>query len=899
MDIDQQQYQLILTQGHIPKDRLDKAFSHPNRRIYNDFVEFLLHSLMLRADIALDIRQQASRPSQKLPLPGQSANSAMMTVADLERAYHHALLTHPLFSPHARDQFNVIEKLGEGGMGIVHRIEDKNLGRTAALKVLGEIDASERMVKRFIREARITASLSHPNIPPIYELGMNSSGEYYMLMKVIEGQSLKEALTEVHSSGQSNPKEVRRLLEALVKVCEAVAYAHSQEVIHRDLKPENIMIGEFGEVMVLDWGLARDFSDKTVVERVGGHPEKLLELKEAAQKEGLTGKGDLLGTVGYMAPEQIDGEANKQSDVFALGAILTEILTGKKAIAGDSAISKVSATIQGRISGPHALDEAAPMELNAVAVKSLRMSLEQRTGTVVSFATDLKAYLSGAEVKAYRYSLFERVQRWISRHPTLVSGSFLSILFIVSVLFFQSNIQSSERQQTKLERKRAVTLLEKKKVDTARQMFDEGETAANKKIFTKESGELVQKALEIGGRSESNLLRAARIYQKGQAKAQSRSLYLECVKTFPPAYKALFQLHILETGWKNPVRTSSHLRELTKLVDQGPKGNVYLLMARLIGAFQKKKWDEVVELCKRIENDKDDNFPIHNIHALAHVELGQFDLAVVEFLKHAKLFPGGCEALVNIAKVKKRLGEFQSAISYCDKAIAIDSSHLEAFMIRGQSNESLKRIDLAAIDFKKAHYLAPNDTEINLAVGRCLTSLKKFQEAWDYYNLIVGVNREDPKSYIYRGLYSERAGNNYSAKLDYQRAIGKDPRCADAYYRLGDLLDRQSLFQKALDVHTKGIALSPNKSRFYFARGQVYFHLKDWKRAIADYDKAASLNEKNPLLFLNRGKALETLKCMKDAALNYESFLQRMPNWVNAKELREFIKANLNRKPKD
>ncbi|MDF1665904.1 MAG: protein kinase, partial [Planctomycetota bacterium] len=238
MDLNQRQYDLILEQGHIPKERLEQAFTHPNRRIYNDFVEFLIHSLMLRADIALGIRQQATQFSaRRAPANPSDPPSAK----DFERLFQEAQITAPLFSPHARVQFKLLEKLGEGGMGVVHRIEDKKLGRTAALKVLAGSGATPRAIARFVREAKITASLVQPNIPPIYELGMNSSGEHYMLMKVIEGQSLKAAIADVHGSVNADPKEIRRLLEALVKVCEAVAYAHSREVIHRDLKPENIM----------------------------------------------------------------------------------------------------------------------------------------------------------------------------------------------------------------------------------------------------------------------------------------------------------------------------------------------------------------------------------------------------------------------------------------------------------------------------------------------------------------------------------------------------------------------------------------------------------------------------------------------------------------------------------
>lgn len=213
-------------------------------------------------------------------------------------------------------------------MGAIHVAEDSRLGRSVAMKVILSNEAPPReMILRFIREAQVMAQLDHPNIVPIYELGVNSQDQVFYAMKFVKGVTLHELLSKISGGDEEMARKYHlgHLLTIFQKVCDGVAYAHSKGIIHRDLKPENIMIGEFGQVMVMDWGLAM-IRDEVADEPERGRPPAAVEAVELSA----TILGDIMGTPQFMAPEQAEGrnrELDERTDIFALGGILYNILT--------------------------------------------------------------------------------------------------------------------------------------------------------------------------------------------------------------------------------------------------------------------------------------------------------------------------------------------------------------------------------------------------------------------------------------------------------------------------------------------------------------------------------------------------------------------------------------------
>src|SRR5689334_23126761 len=251
--------------------------------------------------------------------------------------------------PQGRGNYQLLGEIARGGMGVILKGHDTDLGRDVAVKVLdGKLAKRPEVVQRFVEEAQIGGQLQHPGIVPVYELGLMAGDVPYFTMKLVKGRTLAALLLE-----RKSPADDRgRLLSVFESVCQTMAYAHSKGVLHRDLKPANIMVGAFGEVQVVDWGLAK------VMQRGGVADEKRAKqtvhtiIETVRSGPGTSGSdsmvGSVMGTPQYMAPEQAQGEVEKldeRADVFSLGAILCEILTGSPPYAdveGESTVTKAA-----------------------------------------------------------------------------------------------------------------------------------------------------------------------------------------------------------------------------------------------------------------------------------------------------------------------------------------------------------------------------------------------------------------------------------------------------------------------------------------------------------------------------------------------------------------------------
>ncbi len=283
------------------------------------------------------------------------------------------------------DQYQVQGEIARGGVGIVLKGHDVDLGRDVAMKVLHEEHADRPdMIQRFIEEAQIGGQLQHPGIVPVYELGLQADERPYFTMKLVKGTTLASQLKERVDLTQDH----RRFLSVFEQVCQTMAYAHSRHVLHRDLKPDNVMVGSFGEVQVVDWGLAK----------VLGRPEQS-RASQAPQasvistvRTGDTGKGSesltgsIMGTPAYMSPEQARGEVEEldaRADVFSLGAMLCEILTGKPAYQGDSSRDVLTLAANADLNPAYErLDESgADPALIAIAKQCLAPNREDRPAT--------------------------------------------------------------------------------------------------------------------------------------------------------------------------------------------------------------------------------------------------------------------------------------------------------------------------------------------------------------------------------------------------------------------------------------------------------------------------------------------------------------------------------------
>jgi tRNA A-37 threonylcarbamoyl transferase component Bud32 len=295
--------------------------------------------------------------------------------------------------------------LGQGGMGEVVLAFDEQIGREVAVKRIRSERPSGEELSRFVREARVQGRLQHPAVVPVHDLAFDRGGKPYFVMKRLSGTTMQAMLDELRAGKDKDPAGTRRrLLRAFADVCLAIEFAHEQGIVHRDLKPANIMLGDFGEVYILDWGVARAFND---VEDSGVNPVKV----PAAMHDGLsldsdsgqTQAGTVLGTPGYMAPEQLAGErADPPADIYALGCILYEIASGQPLHVGRRSVTSILTPIEAR---PSRVRPDSPPELDTICERATKLEPKERFSSARAMGDAVQAYLDGDRDIAVRREL--------------------------------------------------------------------------------------------------------------------------------------------------------------------------------------------------------------------------------------------------------------------------------------------------------------------------------------------------------------------------------------------------------------------------------------------------------------------------------------------------------------
>lgn len=278
------------------------------------------------------------------------------------------------------ERMSMVRRLGVGGYGVVHEVADKRLGRTLALKTLhGDQIQDAAAQARLREEARTTARLDHPGIVPVHELGTDSdgavlpSGSLYFTMKKVEGQTLADFLEDSKDAGPQTTKSLFERLQVLLKVCDAVSFAHSRGVVHRDIKPGNIMVGRYGQVHLMDWGVAK--------------------------VDGIESDEHLVGTLPYMSPEQARADhakTDERSDVFSLGAVLYEMLAGRppyEHATGSAEGLRFQAMVCNVLDVRKAADWSLPNRLADITMKALTKNPDGRYASVLAFQEEIEAFM--------------------------------------------------------------------------------------------------------------------------------------------------------------------------------------------------------------------------------------------------------------------------------------------------------------------------------------------------------------------------------------------------------------------------------------------------------------------------------------------------------------------------
>jgi tetratricopeptide (TPR) repeat protein/tRNA A-37 threonylcarbamoyl transferase component Bud32 len=447
------------------------------------FADFLVEGGWLnaeertRVDLLLDRKLQDQKGGAGARSAEGTSGSAQPTIALRDDSLVSARAGSPVpakgirervtvdYEPAGRERYTLTRLHAKGGLGQVWVARDGDLGREVALKELrGSRVNDPALLARFLEEARITGQLEHPNIVPVYELVRltEAGSEPFYTMRFVRGRTLTEAIGHYHDrrmAKQAGSLELRELLQCLIAVCNAVAYAHSRGVLHRDLKPDNVVLGDYGEVILLDWGLAK----------IKGGGEAPAGAAPMALGQDLvrmaTVQGQIMGTPAYMSPEQAEGRldsVDERSDIYELGAVLYEILTGQPPFGGSDAAAVLARVVADQPPDPANKVQETPAALQAVCLKALAKRPDDRYPTAKEFGRELERWLGDEPVTAYREPTTERARRWVRRHRLLVAATAalvvasLPLLVVIAVNREQARREAQQAKRDILDQKRVA-----------------------------------------------------------------------------------------------------------------------------------------------------------------------------------------------------------------------------------------------------------------------------------------------------------------------------------------------------------------------------------------------------------------------------------------------------------
>ncbi len=772
----------------------------------------------------------------------------------------------------------------KGGIGQVWLARDGDLGREVALKELRPEQARNTAAySRFVEEARITGQLEHPSIVPVYELATSPvDGKPFYTMRFIRGRTLHEAIKDFHKkrvAGEAGPLERAALLSAFVAVCNAVGYAHSRSVIHRDLKGQNVVLGDYGEVMLLDWGLAKLVSSDEKSESTSATDSRTpVTLIDDLSAHDATVQGQVLGTPSYMAPEQAEGRVDAigtRTDIYGLGAILYEILAGTPPYTGSNTNELLRRVREDPPAPPRELDPATPRALEAICSRAMSRKPEDRYATALELADDVRRWLADEPVSAYREPWPKRLSRWSKRHRTAVAAAAVLLVTGTAALGVATVLVGRERDEASRQRHQARQAVDTMYTTVAEQWLEDR--------LDPVQHELLEKALayykEYAGADASDPvvrletaraeLRLADVYRKlgrheeaGIAYGNAIDRFQALVATDPRGVEPVRQLAIART------RLGAELASRGTTADRKQAETLYKQAS--------------TELGRRIAIESTPDLLLDA--ARADRLLGELERG--------------------LGRPEEAIAAYESALSRLQKADAEQSALVEprqelaaaadglglALIALGKGKE-------AEIQERKAVRLlealvaeAPNLPRLRDALSRAYNSLALFvrdsgdpAEAQGLFKKQITVNerlaedfpdRPDYKRTLARALenlgvqmldarspvrevepllrravtINEGLAEKYPSVQDYRRDLATNlNQLAELLSTTTRRLDAEAIYQRAIALDEALALETPESTRFRFTLGGKLSNLGKWyndsgklDKAIASYQKAAT-----------------------------------------------------------
>jgi serine/threonine-protein kinase len=853
---------------------------------------------------------------------------------------------------HTGSRYQLQGEIARGGMGAVLRGRDVDLGRDLAVKVLLEKHAHRpEVARRFLEEAQIGGQLQHPGVVPVYDVGRFGERPFFT-MKLIKGQTLAALLSERADSTVDRP----RLLGIALQVAQTLAYAHAKGVIHRDLKPANIMVGAFGEVQVMDWGLAKVLSEggsadvECAASRERERPEPVTTIR-TARNTGSAGTfgtqteaGSLLGTPAYMPPEQANGDVallNRRADVFGLGAILCEILTGKPPYVGRSSEEVRRKACNGdRADAIARLDGCeADQELIVLTKACLSPEAIDRPKNAQAVAEGLTAYLDGVQERLRQAELAEAEARARAieeaRRRRLTLALAATVLLAVTLggggwLWVKNERDARQAQLTRDVNdalNQAAALREKSKAANGGRaaLFAQAREQAQRALALVESGpaddtlttqvRLLQTELdrEEKDRKLVAALDEARLEQAKIVAGQNRFASERAV----PKFREAFRAYGLSAGEGESTAAAARIRQRPPWVREAivaaldewddlasdkalgiTEPHREWLRAVLEAAQPDDAWGRQVRAARR---------EIHPAKRQARLEALARSAKIAELPAGAltrlarQLHPPEAAKLLRLAQqhypsdfwVNHDLGmtlrEVPSpgrdeAVRFLTVAVALRPESPGAVYHLGALFCDEKRdYDAAITWFRKAVAMNPNDAFPHFGLGNALRGKGQVDEAIASFQKAIELDPKLAEAHCNLGYALTDKGRVDEAIASYRQALEVDPKLAKAYCGLGQVFKGKGQVDEAIAIYRKAVLFDPTLVDVHLSLGAILCDVKrDYDGAIACFRRCIRLDPKNALAHSNLGNSLAGKGEVDAAIASYQKAIELDPTLVNA-----------------
>ena len=818
------------------------------------------------------------------------------------------------------DRYELLDELARGGMGVVYRARDRVLNRVVGLKTLISPEAPESAVQRFRAEAHITGQLQHPNIPPVHDLGTLPDGRPFLAMKLIKGDTL-----DVLLKARPDPAHDRgRFVAVFEHIAQGVAYAHAHNVIHRDLKPLNVMVGAFGEVQVMDWGLAKVLGAPQPSERTDADAPAPTLVSAPTDDSDRTRAGSVMGTPAYMPREQAIGaidQLDARSDVFSLGGILCTILTGKPPYVGDTAETTRQLAAVAKLDDAFARLNACGAEPELVALCKQCLSPEQadRPANAGAVARAVAEFRAEAERRA-RQTELDRVrfaeQRKRLRVQLALAGALVLLLAAGGAFAWWSG-----------ERKAAEAKLEGERDAEARNKADQ----ANKGIDTnlKLSADL-RKQYKFK-QAEAALAQAAELAKSGApdraAEVQQWQRELAFVvklddiryrkwrwisesgrkgdfntKIASPEYRAAFADFGLDPATLEPVELAARVSgsgaraELVAALDDWALFEPdAALGARLLEACRGADPGPWLD---RLRDPKVRSDKAAVAHLAADVDVSHVppsalivlsELMEGQGLDPAPLLGRARGAHPNEFELAFRLGQWHTAarnsgeqIGPYEAARALRPDNTAVLNNLGIALRDKGDLDGALTAYRKAIELDPKYAEAHSCLGNALRDKGDLDGAIAAHRKAIELNPKAAKAHYNLSVALYEKGDLDGTLTACRRAIEQEPKDAEAHSNLGSVLRDKGDLDGAIAAHRKAIELEPKLARAHSNLGSVLRALGDLDGAIAAHRKAIELEPKDAQAHYNLGVALSATGDRQGAIAAYRKAIELEPKLARA-----------------